>query len=249
MASIPIRALLLTSCACGLLAGLLLVRLPSQANPGSSGGAGPASSSSAAAALVNPPASTAGSLPTLPGLPTAPDGRHYPLVPDDAAATAALLSQVEEALRSPATAEADLPALGHQQQVIYRVLAHQPEQMLRVRAALPERWQARHALGPAEARDPDRHSRDDPSTLELIDFRFRQFDPDGIERRQLLDLRLRLNDIGGDHGNAAGKLWRLALVERHEFEMRQAADPDRVDIDGRDAGFDRERLILRDDEH
>jgi hypothetical protein len=142
MASIPIRALLLTSCACGLLAGLLLVRLPSQANPGAGGGAGQVSPSSAAAALVNPPASTVVSLPTLPGLPTAPDGRHYPLVPDDAAATAALLSQVEEALRSPATAEADLPALGHQQQVIYRVLAHQPEQMLRVRAALPERWQA-----------------------------------------------------------------------------------------------------------
>jgi hypothetical protein len=79
-------------------------------------------------------------LPTRPGLPTAPDGRHYPLVPAEPAASASLLAQVEEALRSQATPAADLPALGHQQQVIYRVLAFQPEQAARVRAALPERW-------------------------------------------------------------------------------------------------------------
>jgi membrane-bound lytic murein transglycosylase B len=62
-------------------------------------------------------------------------------VPADPAATAALLARVEEALRSPTTAEADLPALGHQQQVIYRVLAYQAARAAAVRAALPERWQ------------------------------------------------------------------------------------------------------------
>jgi membrane-bound lytic murein transglycosylase B len=66
--------------------------------------------------------------------------RHYPLVPADPATTAALLARVEEALRSPATPEADLPGLGHQQQVIYRVLAHQRHRGTLVRAALPERW-------------------------------------------------------------------------------------------------------------
>ena len=74
------------------------------------------------------------------GLPTAADGRPYPLVPADPATTAALLTRVEEALRSPATPEADLPALGHQQQVIYRALAHQKHQATLVRAALPEPW-------------------------------------------------------------------------------------------------------------
>lgn len=71
---------------------------------------------------------------------TAADGRHYPQVPADPATTAALLTRVEEALSSPATPEADLPALGHQQQVIYRVLAHQRHQATLVRASLPERW-------------------------------------------------------------------------------------------------------------
>ena len=71
---------------------------------------------------------------------TAADGRQYPLVPADPATTAALLTRVEEALRSPATPEADLPGLGHQQQVIYRVLAHQRHRGTLVRAALPERW-------------------------------------------------------------------------------------------------------------
>jgi len=71
---------------------------------------------------------------------TAADGRPYPLVPADPATTATLLTRVEEALRSPATPEADLPALGHQQQVIYRVLAHQKHQATLVRAALAERW-------------------------------------------------------------------------------------------------------------
>jgi len=133
---LPLRPLLSLGVA-GVLGAVLLVRLPSEANPSPAGGAGP---QPAGVAAPGPAPATAMSLPTQPGLPTAADGRHYPLVPADAAATAALLSQVEEAVRAPATAAADLPALGHQQQVIYRVLAYRVEQAERVRAALPERW-------------------------------------------------------------------------------------------------------------
>ncbi|MFN7228718.1 MAG: transglycosylase SLT domain-containing protein [Synechococcaceae cyanobacterium] len=82
-----------------------------------------------------------GLLPSAAGLATAPDGRHYPLVPQDPAALASLLAAVEAAVRDPATPEAELPRLGHQQQVIYRVLAWQPPQAAAVRAALPARWQ------------------------------------------------------------------------------------------------------------
>ena len=95
-----------------VMVATLGLRLPSQATPG------------AVIATAAPVALT----------------RHYPLVPADPATTAALLAQVEEALRSPATPEADLPGLGHQQQVIYRVLAHQRHRGTLVRAALPERW-------------------------------------------------------------------------------------------------------------
>jgi membrane-bound lytic murein transglycosylase B len=79
-------------------------------------------------------------LPTDLRLPRAADGRHYPLLPADPAALAALLARVEQALRDPATPEAELPALGHQQQVIYRVLAHRAPLAEQVRGLLPERW-------------------------------------------------------------------------------------------------------------
>jgi len=147
VSSIPYRPLLLALGAAGVLGATVLVRLPSEANPGSGGTDGTSQPTlprpqpmAAPAAAASSPAAAAISLPTEAGLPTAPDGRHYPLVPLDAGATAALLAQVEEAVRSPSTAEAELPALGHQQQVIYRVLAYQTEQAARVRAALPERW-------------------------------------------------------------------------------------------------------------
>ena len=134
--SLPLRPLLLGLGSVGVLGTTVLVRLPSEATV------------TPAAVLTQAPAvpPTAGStspsvvLPTRPGLPTAADGRHYPLVPAEPAASASLLAQVEEALHTQATPAADLPALGHQQQVIYRVLAYQPEQAARVRAALPERW-------------------------------------------------------------------------------------------------------------
>ena len=80
-------------------------------------------------------------LPSHPALPRQGDGRHYPLVPPDPATTAQLLAAVETALRDPATPADQLPRLGHQQQVIYRVLSRQPQQAARVQALLPERWQ------------------------------------------------------------------------------------------------------------
>ncbi|MFQ6538199.1 MULTISPECIES: transglycosylase SLT domain-containing protein [Aphanothece] len=81
-------------------------------------------------------------LPTDPSLSRTADGRHYPLVPSDPRQLAALLGQVEAALRSPQTPEAELPDLGHQQQVIYRVLSHRNALAQQVRAQLEPRWQS-----------------------------------------------------------------------------------------------------------
>jgi len=87
------------------------------------------------------PASPAGlTLPQDPSRPASPDGLRYPLVPADPAQLAALLASVEAALRSSDTPAAWLPALGHQQQVIYRVLSHQIGRAAQVRAQLPQRW-------------------------------------------------------------------------------------------------------------
>ena len=86
-----------------------------------------------------PPPPAAALLPTDPALPRAADGRHYPLVPTDPAAIASRLAQVEELVRAPSTPEADLPALGHQQQVIYRTLSRRPALAAQVRPHLSER--------------------------------------------------------------------------------------------------------------
>ena len=66
--------------------------------------------------------------------------RRYPRVPSHPNDIAALLNTVETALRNPATAAGLLPDLGHQQQVIYRVLSANPTLSSQVLAALPERW-------------------------------------------------------------------------------------------------------------
>jgi hypothetical protein len=98
---------------------------------------------------IHPPSTT---LPSAP-LPRMADGRHYPLVPADAAVTARLLAAVEEALRDGATPAAALPRLGHQQQVIYRMLAEQPQRAARVQALLPAAWRpvAAHHLAARRA--------------------------------------------------------------------------------------------------
>ena len=68
--------------------------------------------------------------------------RRYPRVPGDDVATAELLASVETALRDPSTSPGLLPDLGHQQQVIYRVLSAQPARSTAVLAALPQRWRS-----------------------------------------------------------------------------------------------------------
>ena len=67
-------------------------------------------------------------------------GRSYPRVPSHPNDIATLLNTVETALRNPATAAGLLPDLGHQQQVIYRVLSANPTLSSQVLAALPDRW-------------------------------------------------------------------------------------------------------------
>ena len=67
--------------------------------------------------------------------------RAYPRLPRDPAAIAAELAVLEPALRSVDTPAAQLPELGHRQQVIYRRLASDPALAARVRVALPVRWQ------------------------------------------------------------------------------------------------------------
>ena len=66
--------------------------------------------------------------------------RRYPSVPAQPKAAATLLASVEAALRDPSTATADLPELGHQQQVIYRVLSKDAARSAAVLDALPSQW-------------------------------------------------------------------------------------------------------------
>lgn len=87
------------------------------------------------------PSRAALDLPTQADLPRSQDGRHYPLVPASAAGVATLLSQVEAALRDPATPAELLPRLGHQHQVIVRRLSRQAGLAQQVWAFLPARWQ------------------------------------------------------------------------------------------------------------
>ena len=91
-------------------------------------------------------------LPSLGGSPTIPTAkaeantiakvRSYPRVPSHPQKIAALLNSVETALRDPASAAGSLPDLGHQQQVIYRVLSANPTLSLQVIAALPAEWRS-----------------------------------------------------------------------------------------------------------
>ena len=82
--------------------------------------------------------------PTPPAQPVQadPEQRRYPAVPADPIATATLLAEVETALRDPTTPPQQLPDLGHQQQVIYRVLSADVPRSQQVLAALPQRWRS-----------------------------------------------------------------------------------------------------------
>ena len=87
-------------------------------------------------------AATSIALPTSSDQPRTRDGRQYPKVPNDSAELASLLAAVEETLRNPTTPDADLPDLGHQQQVIYRVLSTDTPRADQVLKALPNRWRS-----------------------------------------------------------------------------------------------------------
>ena len=92
--------------------------------------------------------------------------RRYPSVPAQPKAAADLLASVEAALRDPSTAKADLPDLGHQQQVIYRVLSKDAVRSAAVVAALPLRWRSVAERHLAARREFLRMSRGQgPSTL------------------------------------------------------------------------------------
>lgn len=71
-----------------------------------------------------------------------PVQRRYPGVPTEPTSTATLLAEVETALRDPTTPQQQLPDLGHQQQVIYRVLSADVPRSQLVLAALPQRWRS-----------------------------------------------------------------------------------------------------------
>jgi membrane-bound lytic murein transglycosylase B len=71
-----------------------------------------------------------------------PVQRRYPGVPTDPTSAATLLAEVETALRDPTTPQQQLPDLGHQQQVIYRVLSADVPRSQLVLAALPQRWRS-----------------------------------------------------------------------------------------------------------
>ena len=86
---------------------------------------------------------SSGILPQLPGrsgLPVAPNGLHYPLVPDEPAEIAALIAAIENVLLNPQVADQQLTAHAHQQQVIYRFLSHRPQLSQSVRSHLDPRW-------------------------------------------------------------------------------------------------------------
>ena len=89
-------------------------------------------------------APTGSASPSPPALPVQadPEQRRYPAVPADPIATATLLAEVETALRDPTTPPQQLPDLGHQQQVIYRVLSADVPRSQQVLAALPQRWRS-----------------------------------------------------------------------------------------------------------
>ncbi len=74
--------------------------------------------------------------------PAPPAARRYPSVPTDPTVAATLLADVETALRDPNTPQQNLPDLGHQQQVIYRVLSADVPRSQQVLAALPQRWRS-----------------------------------------------------------------------------------------------------------
>ena len=148
------RSVLIITAASAAAAGALMLR-----NPQPGVGSGPAVG-------IQPAAAATVTLPVKPEHPATLSGRRYPLIPESAAETAALLAAVEIALRDPATPPGELPELGHQQQVIYRVLSADPGRADPVVALLPPRWRSVAERHLAARREFLRMSRGrGPSTL------------------------------------------------------------------------------------
>ncbi|MAR07586.1 MAG: lytic transglycosylase [Cyanobium sp. NAT70] len=91
---------------------------------------------------ITAPQPAAISLPIQPEQPISASGRRYPSVPSDPKEAATLLMAVETALRDPITADQSLPDLGHQQQVIYRVLSADKARSQQVLTHLEPRWRS-----------------------------------------------------------------------------------------------------------
>ena len=122
------NVLVVSAITASLLAGLLLK--PKQPR------------AAAEAVVSNPMVMAPVLLPAQASQPTTKDGRQYPLVPAKPAELTELLVAVEQALRDPATPAEALPDLGHQQQVIYRVLSTDQPRANQVVNALPPRWRS-----------------------------------------------------------------------------------------------------------
>ena len=99
-------------------------------------------SATAIESLAAAPTGSASPSPPAQPVQDEPEQRRYPAVPADPIATATLLAEVETALRDPTTPPQQLPDLGHQQQVIYRVLSADVPRSQQVLAALPQRWRS-----------------------------------------------------------------------------------------------------------
>ena len=99
-------------------------------------------SATAIESLAAAPTGSASPSPPAQPVQADPEQRRYPAVPADPIATATLLAEVETALRDPTTPPQQLPDLGHQQQVIYRVLSADVPRSQQILAALPQRWRS-----------------------------------------------------------------------------------------------------------
>ncbi len=79
-------------------------------------------------------------LPIYPGQPLMPDGRNYPLVPNDPKLISSLIVKLEGYFQEKVSYLLDFPQLAHQQQVIYRVLSRNPILANNVLSLLPDKF-------------------------------------------------------------------------------------------------------------
>lgn len=105
----------------------------------------PSAAPTTAAPTTTAPVITTADVPTPPAT--------LPATPQDPAGIAAELAVVERAIRDPATPAADLPDLGHRQQLAYRTWSRNPSWDPEVLAALPEDLRPAASLNVAAPRE------------------------------------------------------------------------------------------------